>query len=890
MKPFLSFWRRLRSLGQRRAMKREIDEELRLHLELRTAENIAAGMSPEEAARDARRRFGNLQSIREECREVRGASFGEATWQDIRFGLRMLRKNPGFTTVAVLTLALGIGANTTIFSVFKTLIFDSLPYPDPDRIVQVWAVPSSYELRDHVPVGVPDYLDLRAQCHSFAEICAYNSWQCALGGDPPEMIHGVRCTASLGHVLGMRPALGRWFTEDEEKPDAQPVAVLTHALWERRFGADPKVIGQKIRLTDGYGLDDDFIVVGVLPPGMDFSPIHAGDVFFPLCLNRQQNTRRSTGIVYVLARLGPGVMMQAASSELTALGAQLARADPSPNWRFTFRLVPLKQQLVGGMTVALMLMQGAVLLVLGLACANVAGMLLARAARRQTEIAVRVALGAGRWHVLRLMLAESFAISLLAVALGLLLAVWGMDVLARLAPGEILIRGRFHVDGPVLIFAMGLAMLTTVLAGLPPTLVAVKTDVLGALKEGGPQQAGSRARLRQFRWLVISQVALSLVLINVALLLTVSYRKVAQDSRAFITDQVVTGDINMLGHSAYNKIEARVALRDRLIESLRALPGVKAVGTTDRLPFQGSREYPILADAEAYDPKTSRLRVSISCVTTGYFDAAGVAILEGRMVTAADAVATPQGILINRTLARHYWGEGNPIGKSLRNNQPKPPPTLTWQVVGVVEDVRQSNAEKPARPEIYLFNPADVEDEHEFGIVVRANGDSHRLVPAIRQVMARLDPSLALDDARTMTEVFDDSTRIRRFQMLLIDVFMAVALLLTAVGIYGSMAFYVAARTREIGLRMALGATLGDVVGLIVSQVAVWLAVGVAIGVGLALGAGVVLRSMFYQTSPLSPFCLAGSLGVVALAALVACWLPARRAASINPMQALRNE
>ena len=871
-------------------MKREIDEELWLHLELRTAENIAAGMSPEEAARDARRRFGNLQSIREECREVRGASFGEAMWQDIRFGLRMLRKNPGFTTVAVLTLALGIGANTTIFSVFKTLVFDPLPYPDPDRIVQVWAVPGPYELRASFPVLVPDYLDLRAQCHSFTEVCAYNSWQYALGGDRPEMVRGVMCTASLGRVLGMRPALGRWFTEDEERTDTLPVAVLSHALWERRFGADPKVIGQKIRLTDGYGLDDDFIVVGVLPAGMDFSPIAASDVFFPLRLDKQEIARGTRRIVWVLARLGPGVTMQAASAELTALGAQLAQAYPEPNGRFAFRLVPLMQQLFGGMTVALMLMQGAVLLVLGLACANVAGMLLARAARRQTEIAVRVALGAGRWHVLRLMLAESFAISLLATVLGLLLAVWGMDILARLAPAEILVRGRFHIDGPVLIFAMGLAMLTTVLAGLPPTLVAVKTDVLGALKEGGPQQAGSRARLRQFRWLVISQVALSLVMINVALLLTVSYRKVAQDSRAFITDQVVTGYINMLGHSAYNKIEARVALRDRRIESLHALPGVKAVGATDRLPFQGSREWPILADGEAYDKNTSRLRVSISCVTTGYFAAAGVAILEGRMVTTAEASAQPQGILINRTLARHYWGEGNPIGKGLRNNQPKPSPSRTWQVVGVVEDVRQSNAEKPARPEIYLFNPADVDDEHEFGIVVRADGDAHRLVPALQQALARLDPSLALDDARTMTEVFDYSTRIRHFQMLLIDAFMAVALLLTAVGIYGSMAFYVAARTREIGLRMALGATLGDVVGLIVSQIAVWLAAGAAIGVGLALGAGVLLRSMFYETSPLSPFCLAGSLGVVALAALLACWLPARRAARINPMQALRDE
>jgi predicted permease len=885
-------WTRLRSLWQRREVKREIDEELRLHLQMRTAENIAAGMPPQEAAREARRRFGNVQSIREECREVRCASFGEATWQDIRFGLRMLRKNPGFTTVAVLTLAIGIGANTTIFSVFKTLVFNPLPYPDPDRIVQVWAVPSAYELNDHFMVIGRDYLELRAQCRSLTAIGAYNSWGFVLAGDSPEVIRGVQCTASLGPMLGMRTALGRWFTEDEEKPDAQRVAVLNHALWERRFGADPKVIGQKIRLTDPYLGDEDFIVVGVLPAAvdlMDFPPGAAGDVYFPVWLSKTPGARTSTGIVYVLGRLGPGVTLRAASAELMALGARLAREDPAPNARFSFRLVPLKQQIVGDMNVALMLMQGAVMMVLLLACANVAGMLLARTARRRTEIAVRVALGAGRRHVLRLMLAESFAISLLAVALGLLLAIWGTKVLARLGPNELLVRGRFHLDGAVLVFAMGLAMLTTVLAGLPPTLAAVKTNVLGALKEGGPQQAGSRTRLRQFRWLIVSQVALSLMMINIALLLMVSYRKVAQDSRSFITDQVITGGINMFGHSAYNTVEARAGLRDRLIESLRAVPGVKAVGATDHLPFEEYREYPILADSEAYDPNTSYLRASISCVTTGYFAAAGVAILQGRMVTAAEASAEPQGILINRTLARHYWGEGDPIGKGLRHKGPKPQPLLTWQVVGVVEDVRQY-AEKPARPEIYLFNPAVVDDERGFEIVVRADGDVHRLVPAIRQALAQLDPSLRLEGVRTMTEVFDDSIRVRRFQMLLIDVFMAVALLLTAVGIYGSMAYYVAARTREIGLRMALGATLGDIVGLVVSQVALWLAVGAAVGVGMALGAGVLLRSMFYQTSPLSPFCLAGSLGVVALAALVACWLPARRAATINPIEALRYE
>jgi predicted permease len=885
MNPFRVITNLFRS-ALRPKVKREIDEELRFHLEQRTAENIAKGMSPETAAQEARKCFGNFQSVREECRAVRGATFAEGILCDLRLGLRMLRKNPGFTTIAVLTLALGIGANTTIFSVFKTLVLNPLPYPDPDRLVQIWSVPSRYEFSGHFPVSARDYPDIQTQCHSFCEFGAYNGWGWALGGDSPEMVGGLMCTASMGHLLGMRPALGRWFTKDEEQAGAPSVAIISHALWEQRFGGNPKVVGQKIRLTDGYGLDDEFTVIGVLPTGVDFSPISASDVFIPLRLNKQ-GTARDTHIMYVLTRLAPGVTMQAASAELAVLGARLARAYPSPNARFSLCLVPLKRQLVGDMTVSLMLMQGAVLLVLLLACANVAGMLLARTTARQTEIAVRIALGAGRRHVLRLLLAESFVISLLAAVLGLLLAIWGMDVLAHLAPAEILMRGHFHLDGPVLTFALALVVLTTVLAGLPPTLVAARTNVLGALKEGGPQQAASRARMRQFRWLVISQVALSLMLINVALLFTVSYRKVAQDSRSFITDHIVTGYVNLLGYPAYDKIEAQQALRDSLIENVRALPGVKAAGATDRLPFEGSRAWTILVEGESYDPNVPRLRAEVSCVTTGYFDAMGLAILKGRMVTAAEARAKPEGILVNRTLAEHYWGGGNPIGKGVRDNSPKP--GFTAQVDGVVEDVR-IDAEKPAVPEIYIFNSAYVADEHAFGIAVRTSGDAYPLVPALRQTLARLDPSLALDDVRTMTKVFDDSTGTRRFQMFVINVFMAVALLLTAVGIYGSMAFYVTGRTREIGLRMALGATQKDIVGLIAGQVALWLVAGTILGVGMALGAGILLRSMFYETSPTSPFCLGGSLAVVVLAALVGCWLPARRATRIDPMTALRCE
>jgi putative ABC transport system permease protein len=803
---------------------------------------------------------------------------------DLRFALRQLAKSPGFTAVAVLTLALGIAGATVMFGVLKPLALDPLPYPEANRLVQLWAtdIADTNEV-GQMPFSVPDYLDLREQNRSFAEVGCYSMDSFTLGGDSPEKIAGATCTASLARVLGVQPALGRWFTEAEQKSGANRVVVLTHALWQRRFAADPKLLGQTIVL-DGQNVT----VLGVLPAGVNLysSWIREGtfEVFRPLVLNREKSSRGGHWLA-TLGRLKPDVSAATARAELRTFGAQLAKAFPASNARVTFRLIPLARQVFGEAMTDAIIQQIAVALVLLLACANVAGMLLARAARRQSEIAVRTALGATRRHIFRLMLAESFVVSVLAGVMGVLLAVWGLDFFQQIAPTEMLARGPTRIDGPVALFAIGLALVTTLLAGLPPTLVAAKTDLLTVLKEGGTQQTGSPARLRHLRWLVVAQIALTLLLVNTALLLSVSYRKILADSTAFVTDRVLTAQVGLVGN-AYRSANAKLAFRDRLLDDLRALLGVTAAGVTTKLPFEGGNNTNILVDDEVFDPNASRPDVEISTVSPGYFAATGLSLLRGQLPTDADARTSPQGVLVNRALVDRYWPGRDPLGKTLRGNGAQP--WFTAQVVGVVENVRQWGAEHPALPEIYF--PAATDASSSLLLVLRAEGDAHALVPAIRQHLHQLDPNLALAHPRTMREIVSERTRLRYFQTLLLDGFMAMALLLAAVGLYGTLAFYVAIRTREIGVRVALGATARDIARLVLRQAVRWLLTGAATGLALTLGVGAVLQSTFYETSPLNPLYLVASLFIVATAAAVACWLPARRAMRINPVEALRAE
>jgi predicted permease len=873
---------RLRTLFLKEKLDAEMSEELRAHLEMQAAANRAAGMPPDEAHYAAQRQFGGVDQIKETARDQRGWLWLEQTLKDVRYALRQLAKYPGFTAVSVLTLALGIASTTVMFAILKKLVLEPLPYPQPDRVVQLWT--TDLDSTAEMPFSVPDYFDFHEQNQSFAEVGSYSAGRFTLGGDAPESVGGVECTASLWRVLGIQPALGRWFNEAEEEQGAHRVVVLTNALWQRRFGADPGVIGQTIRLNG-----QQFTVLGVMPAGATLysSWTREGtfELFRPLVLNRERSSRGGHGLA-TIGRLKPGVTLEAAQTEARTLGARLARAYPESNARLTFQLVPLAQQVFGHLTRSLVILQAAVFVVLLLACANVAGMLLARTARRQTEIAVRTALGATRLHVFRAMLAESLVLSLIAGAAGWLISGWTLAAFAAIAPNEALMRGRIGLDPSVLVFSLGLVFLTALLAGLPPTLIAARTDVLSTLKEGGPQQTGSRARLRQRRWLVVAQVAFTLLLVNTGLLLSASYCHLVADSRPFVTDRVLSAQLNFVG-SPYRQAEGRTAFADRLVETIRALPSVQAVGITSKVPFEGFRSGTVLIDDELFDPQVSRPAAEVSTVSAGYFAAAGLPVLRGRLFDEHDAHSASQGVIVNRTFAERFWPAGDPIGKRVRGNSAQP--WFDAQIVGVVDDVRQWGAAAPPRPEIYFSNAVEGMQSGDF-VVVRTTGDAHALAPALREQLRHLDSNLAFARLRTFGDIFTESTQLRRLQMQLIDGFMVMALLLAAIGIYGTLAFYVETRTREIGVRMALGATARDIGRLVFSQAARWLLSGTMVGLVITLGVSIGLRGLFYQTSPLHPLGLIASVIIVASAAAFSCWLPARRAARVDPMIALRAE
>jgi putative ABC transport system permease protein len=808
-----------------------------------------------------------------------------ALLQDLRYAVRMLAKSPGFTAVAVLTLALGIGAVTAIVSMIKCLVLDPLPYPAASRLVRIWwdDPSASVLMRDRRPLYAPDYLDLREQATSFEDMGAWAIHRFNLGGDKPESVQGAACSAGLLRTLGVRPALGRWFADAEAQPGMDHVAVIGHGLWSRRFAADPKVIGQAIRLNG-----QSFTVVGVMPPGFFLASAPwesrpAFDVWTPLVLNR--NDRGSNNLL-VAGRLKPGATQQAAETELKTVAGRLALAHPETNQKTTFWQAPASvDDLMAGAFIHFAWLLASVWMVLALASKNVAGMLLARGLGRQSEMAVRVSLGAARRHIVRLLLTESLLLSLIAGATGILLAVWSLHVLTGLLPPGLAPRTGVRIDGWMLLFSAGLAGLTALMSGLTPALAAAKTDLMSTLKEGGTSQAGSQASQRRLRQLAIGQILLAIVLVNGAILLSSSYRNLLVTHRALATDQVLTAEITLPGPN-YARPEARIALWDQLVGRVRTLPSVSAAAVCSKLPLEWGRFYPVLREGESFDPKTSQPYLTIpqwSTVSPAYFSAMGIPLLKGRLLEDADAGTPGQHVVINRTMADRLWPGQDPLGQRVRQNAAVP----GWSaiVVGVVGDVRQRSMEG-TRPEMYF--PYTWIPAPDARLVVRSQGDSRALTGAIRKELAGLDADLALGNVRSMGEVFATNTRSYRFLTAMIDLFMALALGLAAIGVYGTLSFHVAQRSREIGVRIAMGADRRAILLMVLGQAGRWVGIGVAAGLAATLGGAEILRAMVHGTSPLDARSLAAGVAVVLAASLVACWLPAHRATRTQPVEVLR--
>jgi predicted permease len=878
-------YRRVRALLRSESIHREIDEEMRFHIDMRTEENMRRGMTPGEARRDAERRFGRLTRVKEQGYEVRGGRWLETFWQDCRYGARSLRKSPGFTFVAVLTLALGIGANTAIFSVVNAVLINPLPYHQPDRLVQFWET-NPLKNWTQATVAPANLFDWQEQSQSFTEIAAYmgsdkkgpglSGLQFDAGGEP-ERLQGLYVTGNLFSVLGVSAVVGRTLTEEETWTGRDKVVVLSYGLWRRRFGSDPKVVGRVITL-DGVGRE----VVGVMPPGFYF-PSKEAELWVPLGWNRERIAAlRRPHFLRAVGRLRPDVTIERAQAEMQTIASRLEAEHPDTNTQMGVGLGPLKEWIVSDVRLPLVVLLAAVAFVLLIACANVANLLLARAAARAREVAVRRALGAGRWRVMRQHLTESLLLALSGAGAGLLLAIWFKDLLVSFSPDDIPRLDELRLDWRVLGFTLAAALLTTLLTGLTPALQSMQTRLASALKEGG--QKGAPGQGRRVRGsLVIAEVSIALVLAAGAGLTVRSFLRLQEVDPGFDPNKTLTLRVS-LPRAGYREDSRQRAFFESAGRLIGGLPGVVATGSTTLLPLKGYRWTGDMT-IEGRPPEDYVREVRHKEITPDYFRAMGLPLLRGRFFDDSDTEKVQPTIIVNDALARRYFPGEDPIGKRLKFT--KPDEDGAWEtIIGVVGDERQDSLSAEVKPEVYQSYLQSAQDE--MTLVVRAAGDPRALAGAVREQIRTLDPGVPVYDVKTMRDVVYESLARERFIMLLMSLFAALALALAAVGIYGVVSYATAQRTHEIGIRMALGAQSRDVLRLMIRQGLSPVLTGVGLGLLAAVGLTRLMASLLYGVSATDPLTFAAVALLLTAVSLVACYIPARRATRVNPLIALR--
>ena len=802
--------------------------------------------------------------------------------KDIRYGLRSLLKHPTFTAVCVLTLALGIGANTAIFTVVNAVILRPLPFQDPSRLAMIWTTKNTNQEQ---PLSFADYNDLKNQTKTFSAVGAASPlWSFTLtGNDEPEPLQGMYVSASLLELLRVTPARGRIFTADEDRVGGTPVAIISQGLWERRFGADQNIVGKPITVS---GVNAT--VIGVMPSDFQFLD-PAAELWLPLSQNQFASSARQVRLLSAVGRLADSTPAIAANAELITIATQWAGQYPDSNAGVGMRVVPLHDQVTSKVRPALLLLLGAVALVLLIACANIVNLMLVRSASRQKEIAVRAALGAGRRRLLRQLLTESITLSLLGGGAGVLLGTWGVQALLALNPISIPHYNQIRVDWRVLLFTLAVSGLTGILFGLAPAWQTLSLDLHTALKEGGRTSIADVGQRRLSNLLVIAETAMAMILLIGAGLLLKSFAHLLDVKPGFITENVLTLQIG-LPNAGYQEPQKRIQFMKQLEQNLAAAPEVASVGSVTRLPLLSAMNNitTFLAIEGKQMPPGQQPEIDFRRASTGYFQTMGIPLLAGRLVTEQDVTNNSGAVVINEAMAKRFWPGEDPVGKRISTATSNGQQTQWQTIVGVVGSVRHLGLDVEPRPEVYYHTSSNP----PFGpvIVIRTTSDPQRLISLARAKVRELDKQVPISNVNTMDQLVAQSVAQRRFGMFLVGIFAALALVLAVVGIYGVVSYSVAQRTQEIGVRMALGASALDVLKLVLKNGMSLALIGVGVGLAGAFGVTRLMVAMLFDVKPtdVATFAIV-SVGLI-LVALLACYVPARRAMKVDPLVALRYE
>ena len=877
--------RRVRLMVRPDAAERELDDEIRLHLELETEKNIQLGMSAGEARRKAMRAFGGVEVVKEAHRDGRGRRWLDDFAADARVGWRMLVRSPAIAMAAIIALALGIGANTAIFSAVEAVILRPLPFAAPNRLVELWEENPDRGWKQ-AQVAPSNYFDWSEQVHAFAGTAAYLDFAgtaTLTGVGEPKLLPSASVTGGFFSVLGVEPEAGRSFREDETWENGTNVVILSHRAWAAEFGKRSDIVGKTIELN-GRRAE----VVGVLPARFSFPGLDA-DIWRPVAFpkaNRAQEWFRRAHFIRAFARLRDGVTTDAANAELQTVVRRLQTEYPSTNTRMGAGITPLHEFLIGDTKRPLLILLAAVSLLLLIACANVGNLLLVQAAGREREMALRLALGAGRFRLVRQALTESLLLSAVGGTTGLALGWWGTQALAALQPAGMLKVRDVHVSWIVVGYVVGIAMLSGLLFGIAPALWNGARAPSDALKEGGRGDVGGRRLRRWGNALVVTEVALALMMTLGAGLLLRSFWKLRSVNPGFDAANVLTVTVP-LPAVRYDTFPKVTAYYDALTRNARELNGVESVGLVSQLPVTGyswSSDFSV----EGRPGPTPVTQVVHRAIDPGYLAVLRVRLLRGRTFEESDRTGAPMVVLINEALAKKYFAGEEPIGKRVTFDR-VPDSSSVWRtIVGIVGDERQGSIAEDPRPE--FLAPYKQERDGGLTLVVRTRSNPAALAPAIRRIVAELDPKLAIAKMQTMETVRAESTGRERFLATLLLVFAVVGLVLSMVGVYGVMAQLVRGRTREMGIRVALGAQSGALQWLVVRHGMTLVLTGVALGLGGALAGTHAMITLLYEVNPVDPLTFVMVSALLGVAALVASWIPALRAARADPMETLRSE